>query len=205
MLIITFTHQKGGVGKTTLSLNLYSFLKKEEINVAIYDGDPQGSIRHTKAGFEEENEEWKSLELIPYLDNIQDLQKLNYDVLIIDTPPYLSQELPEIVKMSDLVIFPCKPSPLDVFAIRESLKLLDDVNVKKSIVINMVGSSTSFHDEIRNILKDFEIDIFKTEIRERVEYKRNLLFSPSIFTSTDKKAIQECENFGNEVLTLLEN
>jgi chromosome partitioning protein len=43
MKIITVAHQKGGVGKTTLALNL-GFCLKHSLRVAILDSDPQGSI-----------------------------------------------------------------------------------------------------------------------------------------------------------------
>lgn len=207
MIVITFSHQKGGVGKSTLSLALYSFLKKEGINVGIYDYDPQGSIRQSKEEFSEGSEDWKDLELVPIQENISDLLELDYEAMIIDTPPYLATELPIAFEISDLIIFPLKPSPFDTLAIRSSISLLEDskVNVKSGAVLTMVDGKTSFQESVKEILGNFEIKLFETEVHQRISYSRTLLFSSSIFTSGDKKAISEIDNFGKEVLTLLEN
>jgi chromosome partitioning protein len=43
MKIITVAHQKGGVGKTTLALNI-GYCLKHSMRVAILDSDPQGSL-----------------------------------------------------------------------------------------------------------------------------------------------------------------
>lgn len=206
MITITLSHQKGGVGKSTLSLALYSFLSKEEINVALYDHDPQGSIREAKKSFEEDSNDWKNLNLVPKTNDLETLRELDYDVLIIDTPPYLSTQLPIAFKQSDLIIFPCKPSPFDALAIQNSLKLLKDVNcnAKSAIILTMVDGKTNMQEDIRDIINEFDTQIFETEIHNRVSYTRTLLFSNSIFASPDKKAIQEVESFGQEVLNLLE-
>jgi chromosome partitioning protein len=44
-MIITLQNQKGGVGKTTLSLHLAHHLTRSGSRVLVVDADPQGSAR----------------------------------------------------------------------------------------------------------------------------------------------------------------
>jgi chromosome partitioning protein len=50
--IITLAHQKGGVGKSTLALNL-ALCFKDQLRAALIDADLQGSIYHVKKDFPE--------------------------------------------------------------------------------------------------------------------------------------------------------
>ena len=47
---------------------------------------------------------------------------------IIDTPPYLSNRLPELINKSDFVLVPVKPGFFDALAVRETLALLKNTN-----------------------------------------------------------------------------
>jgi len=42
-LIITLAHEKGGVSKTTLALNLQGYFRRSGRACIVVDGDPQGS------------------------------------------------------------------------------------------------------------------------------------------------------------------
>ncbi|KAA6437914.1 ParA family protein, partial [Dyadobacter flavalbus] len=88
--IITIAHQKGGVGKSTLALNL-AICFQEELSVALVDIDVQGSIADLKNDFSD-------LSIITE-DQFDQIQKLSYDLIVVDTPPYLSSRLPELFKI----------------------------------------------------------------------------------------------------------
>lgn len=97
-LIITLTHQKGGVGKTTLACNLYRYFA-DRLECAILDIDPQGSISesYNLIGNDEEAF-WKDVKIIdnkPFQDGLsfEALKERKEKVILIDTPPYLTDYL----------------------------------------------------------------------------------------------------------------
>ncbi len=77
MKIITVAHQKGGVGKTTLALNI-AYCLSEDLRVGITDTDLQGSISEIETFL-------TGIDLVP-LDKVIKGEELPYDVIIIDTP-----------------------------------------------------------------------------------------------------------------------
>ena len=135
MKIITIAHQKGGVGKTTLALHLAACFK-DGLSVGLLDTDLQGSL----VGLADLLE---GIELIPYDNQPQNLRSIAKDLLIVDTPPYLTSQLPSLFEVSDFVLVPSKVGFLDVMAVRATLQLIREAqqkhpNLKAAMVLNMV-------------------------------------------------------------------
>ena len=53
--IIAIVNQKGGVGKTTLAVNLVRSFQLEGFSVVIADSDPQGTARDWRQSSEDKN------------------------------------------------------------------------------------------------------------------------------------------------------
>lgn len=208
-VIISIAHQKGGVGKSTLAINLSSYFSRNDINSAVVDADVQGSITSLVQTYGENNQ-FEDIRLIPRSDfnNFTDLEEREEEVLVIDTPPYLSTNLQEIFAISDYVLIPTKAGVFDMFAVEGTLELVDEAleihpELKVGVVINMTNKSEKFRHEIRTHLKEKDIDVFETEIYKRIEFQRSLL-SGSIFSGNDWKAKAEMTSLGEELLKKLE-
>ena len=200
MKIITIAHQKGGVGKTTLALNLAACFR-EGLSVGLLDADLQGSLKGLETMLE-------GLELIQYNNEPKTLRTVKKDLLIVDTPPYLTAQLPDIFAVSDFVLVPTKVGFLDVMAIRATIQLLKESqqkhpNLKAAIVLNMVKPRTTVNEEIRDILKDYGLPVLKTAISDRVSYTRSAITS-GVFAGDDEKAKNEIASLADEILTFLE-
>ena len=210
--IISTAHQKGGVGKTTLILNIYGHLKANGFKCAVVDADPQGSISYLCDRLKHKDG-WKAVELIKResFSNFSDLVGLEqYDVLLIDTPPYLSNIMPQIFQISDFVLIPCKASPLDAIAIENTLEfikqgLVKNPNLKAGIVMNMTIAGTGFNKEVRAILEQHDFPVLETEIGNRIAYSRSLLLSPSVAVEKNAKAKKEIDLLITEIFKIIKS
>jgi chromosome partitioning protein len=200
MKIITIAHQKGGVGKTTLALNLAACFK-DDLRVGLLDTDVQGSLSGLMDMLE-------GIELIPFNNDLSSLRSVEKDILIIDTPPYLTNQLPALFEASDFVLVPSKVGFLDVMAVRATIQMLKVAQARKkdlkaAIVLNMVKPRTNMNDEIREILKDYDIPVLKTAISDRVSYARSPIMS-GVFASDDDKAKSEITALADEIFSFLD-
>jgi chromosome partitioning protein len=201
MKIITIAHQKGGVGKTTLALNLAACFK-DGLSVGLLDTDLQGSLSGLESMLD-------GLELIPYNNDPLSLHSLaKKDLLIVDTPPYLSAQLSALFAVSDFVLVPSKVGFLDVMAIRATIHLIKEAQqqhakLKSAIVLNMVKPRTNVNEEIREILRGYGLPLLKTSISDRVSYTRSPIIS-GVFAGDDDKAKNEITALADEILNFLE-
>lgn len=210
-LIITLAHQKGGVGKSTLATNLRGYFADGGYKAALVDIDPQGSLSKlvrtfaNQAGREPEH----VIERGSYQSYSELLKLLEpYDIAIIDTPPYLSKELEDVFEITNMVLVPCKASPLDFLAIGDTLDLIRRTKAKRSdlvvaVVLTMTITGTDFTTSIRRELEKTEFPVLNTEIGNRVAYMRSLLRSNTVLGDDNRKAKTEVESLGKEIISLL--
>ncbi|MEO7214498.1 MAG: ParA family protein [Mucilaginibacter sp.] len=193
--IITIAHQKGGVGKSTLAINL-ALCFQDQLSVALVDTDLQGSLYHIREDFPE-------LAIIG-ADQLKDIQKLAYDLIIIDTPPYLSIRLPELFQYSDFILVPTKAGFFDVMAIRSTLALIKEAqskapHLKAGIVLNMVKPRSGITRDVAVLLQNMGTPLLKTRVHDRVSIARSSL-TAGILNGTDNKAKEEIMALTEEVV-----
>lgn len=199
--IITITNMKGGVGKSTLAYNLiHSFAAS--LKVAAVDTDFQNSI--TRFISEDEN-----IRMLPVPDNFATLREADADIIVIDTPGYLSAQLPGLLKNSDLVIIPVKPGFWDYAALKPLVELIKEVQqinpyLKWYVALNMVNTQSKLTDEIHRLMEEDNLNILKSRVSNRVSYVRTLL-TGGILKSDDLKAKFEIINLADEIITILQS
>ncbi len=122
MLVISIVQQKGGVGKTTLAVNLAGELRSRSKRTVVVDADPQASAMAWAAprrlGFEVKPELVTSGTIAQWVRNVL---KQQADFVIIDTPAGLGPVFRAAVDAADLIAVPCGPSSLDLNAARQTL------------------------------------------------------------------------------------
>lgn len=212
-VILTFAHQKGGVGKSTLSLNIASYFARNGVSCAIIDSDVQGSITDTFASYADKDGKLGGVALLKKEEfgSFKELTKVeDYDLLVIDTPPFLTNNLSELFLISNFVVIPMRPAINDFFALNRTKQFVKEFlkinpSVKTGIVLNMTVKGSSFSNQIREELKETEIMVLNSEIVHRVEFTRYLLYAPNIFETKDEKAKAEIAALGDEIFEMLQN
>lgn len=193
--IITVAHQKGGVGKSTLAMNL-AVCFQDQLNVALVDTDLQGSLYHIK-------DELPGLAVVGN-DQLQEIKSLDYDLIIVDTPPYLSNKLLELFSLSDFILIPTKAGFFDVMAIRSTIALVKDAQerqpeIRAGIVMNMIKPRSGITKEVSGLLEGMEIPVLETMIHDRVSIARSSI-TAGVLQGTDVKAKEEITSLAEEIV-----
>lgn len=205
--IISFLNGKGGVGKTTLVLNVATALGNKGYSVIAIDTDPQFSLSdffHEKMSFD-----------VVEADSENDIYKVkknyaSYDFIIIDGAGSLNNISSAAVFMSDLVIMPVTPSALDFRASGSLVDVIEARNdtqptkVKARWVINKYVSGTVMTDILKKAISESGVEPFKIKIAQRQSYIRSLnKEGETIYNSKDSSAKGEMDMFVNEILEVL--
>jgi len=192
--IILVTHQKGGVGKSTLTFNLAQNISKNA-KVAVLDFDLQGSLSQL-------SDMVTDFEIISFNGEIKEIEQLDYDFIFIDTPPYLSNHLPDLIELADLIIVPTKAGILDLLAIKSTLELIEEEQktLQTLIVFNMIKANTTLTLDILIGLAEYHVKIANTHISDLVSFTRSVLVKG---VKNDKNAQKQIDNLTKEILTEL--
>lgn len=113
MRIVAFVSQKGGVGKTTLAGHLAVEAEKQGAGpVALLDTDPQGSLASWWNVRTAETPIFVRGELSNLKTQLDQLAGAGVGLVIIDTPPAITENIASVVRQADLVVIPTRPSPM---------------------------------------------------------------------------------------------
>ena len=209
LVIITLQNQKGGVGKTTLSLNLAHYEQRSGYRVLLIDADPQGSARDWMAArggptpFAVVGVDRPTIH-----HDIAEL-RMGYDIVSSDSPPRVTDIARSAILAADIVVIPVQPSPLDVWAAQDTVALVQEAAVLKESVrsvfaINREIVNTAIGREVAEALEATELPVLHSHISQRVAFAESMAQGKTVFeTQVDKKAIAEVEAFGTEVRSLV--
>ena len=125
MAIIAVAGRKGGVGKSTIAGNLAAEFAAMKRSVRVLDADPQ----HSLVAWAEQGDGMLARAVEKVEGGAAALRararqaEKDADIVLIDTPPGAPEIAYEAAMAADLMLLPCGPSPLDLFALKEALSL----------------------------------------------------------------------------------
>jgi chromosome partitioning protein len=203
---IGFLNQKGGVGKTTLAVNLAAALSRKGGRVLLIDGDPQGSALDWAAA--RSDSPLFAVVGLPKPSIHKELSLIGkgYDHIIIDGPPRVTDLARSAIMASDLVIIPVQPSPYDVWAAEEVVKLIDEAkcfkgNLKSCFVINRKITKTAIGRDVREALSAYPVHVLSSSIGQRVVFAEAAAQGKAVFEiDQDGMAASEIDAVLNECM-----
>jgi chromosome partitioning protein len=117
MTTVSFLHQKGGTGKSTLSIAAALALAQSHRRVLLIDADYQGTSSEWGNRFGHRGQVEIRSQVQPILEKEVARFRPNFDWIVIDAPPALSPMTESVVRASDRVIIPVRPSLPDIWAL----------------------------------------------------------------------------------------
>ena len=152
--LISIVQQKGGAGKTTLTAQLAIAFNQLKKRVALLDLDPQASLttwfemrQHCRG------KPGKRLLMKPTagdlaltIDNLRE----HADLVLVDGPSHADAETRIAIRLAELVLIPCQPRPLDVWATRHVLNLAGCARRQAMLVLNRVPARSRMAERIRH-------------------------------------------------------
>lgn len=158
MPIIAIINQKGGAGKSTVSVHLARWLQKQGKSVLLVDADAQCS----SSKWLKRLEQVIPCQIIQVPDALLDeLPKLNesYTWIIADGPAALSETTRALVLTADLAIIPCQPAGIDLESASDTVHLIQQAQrirrgePKAVMFVNRAVKGTKLKDEAVEVLQ----------------------------------------------------
>lgn len=202
--IVAFLNGKGGVGKTTLSINVAACLVRSGHKVAVADSDPQSSCSNwfsDDCPFDviEVNTE-KGIYSIPKL-------LADYDFVVIDGAATVSAISAAAAMVADVILIPVTASPLDFAACSAVLDIIEARSRLKPITARFLVTKRVTHATMNRTLYDAiqetGIGRLKTGTGHRQSYVKSLIDGHTIYGSNDNTAKGEIDNLTREILELM--
>lgn len=185
-MIFGILNQKGGVGKTTLSVNLAACLARTGARVLLIDADPQGSALDWAAA--RQTAPLFSVVGFPRPTIHKEIAQIGqgYDHVIIDGPPRVTDLARSAIMASDIVVIPVQPSPYDIWAAEEVVKLIEEAriykdSIKSVFVVNRKITNTAIGRDVRDALAAYPVHVLQASVAQRVVFAEAAAQGQAIF------------------------
>jgi len=217
-MIVLFVHQKGGVGKSTASINSAYELRKSFKDISLFDLDSQNSVKL----FNQLRSKTKEKLIDCYInddiffDKLVKKYKNNKDnLLIIDSGGYDSQINRTALVEADMLITPVGISQIELFGLQKFRKILKEASsylkkdVKSHILLNNVDPrSKKAISAVREYISKNSgyFKLLSATLHTRADYKHSYAKGLSVKEYNKKgEASKEIKALSKEIKSIILN
>lgn len=206
--VFAVANHKGGVGKTTLAMNLAAGLVRRG-SCAVLDADPQGSASSwMRLAPTPSNPAVPVIEVIVGVHVAVEALREAYEYLVIDCPPSIdSPRVAQALGCADCLLIPVLPSPMDLWAstrIEEMVKAARAGNpgLRAFLVLNQIEARNAMARGMEEVFREFTVPALSSGLARRAIYRTAALEGRSVYDlgARGESAAKEIESVIGEIL-----
>jgi chromosome partitioning protein len=174
MKTVVITSQKGGSGKTTLTAHLAVAAQNGNGAPAVLiDTDPQQTLATWWNVREADAPQLAPVNLRDLADKLAALDKAGFAYCFIDTPPALTEQNRQVLKLADLVLIPTRPSPNDLWSLGATLDLVKESDTPFVFVLTQAKANARITLQTIAALSEHG-QVFPAVVHDRVDYAASM-------------------------------
>ena len=196
IMIVTFTGQKGGVGKSTTAVCLGVAAIERGQKVLLVDADPQGTVRTwSEVAAERKRTVPTVIAMGAAMHKPGQLREIaaGYDLVVIDCPPRHGEIQRSALMIADIAVLPCGASAADAWALAASLDVVNEARTLREdllgcVLITRKQSRTAIGKGARQVLESAGLPVLETELGYRIAFQEAIAAGLGITTYAARDA-----------------
>lgn len=197
MKTVAILSQKGGAGKTTLTLHIAAAAEAAGLSTVVIDLDPQASSASWKDSRDGDSPVVVSLPHTRLAQGLQAASDGKAALVLIDTAPHSEAAALAATRAADLVLIPCRPGILDLRAIGTTAELVKMAGKNAFVVLNaMPPRATQLLADAKNAVEVHGLAVAPVHLQQRAAFAHALTAGQTAPEyEPDGKAAEEIQAF----------
>jgi chromosome partitioning protein len=156
MFVLAVASQKGGSGKTTLAGHVAGEAESAGAGpVALIDIDPQASLTEWWRARTAIQPTFAQIDLSQLREALEDMEQAGMRLVVIDTPPAITEAISRVIGCADLLLIPTRPSPHDLRAVGGTVKIAKQHGKAILFAVNAATPRARITSEVATALSEF--------------------------------------------------